>query len=189
MKRANQNSIKRGEIYWYDFGDQVGSIQQGYRPVVVLQANTVNANSETTIIAPLTSIIKKPYLSSHVFLGKKFGLYTTSMILIEQIATVNQAELKYYIGKVNEKEFIKVIRTSIMKTLGLWYDTEKRTGDVRCLCKKHLEEYKLIPGCIIKRFDPLQVKANKCDKCDNLGYDYLFFDKKDVLKRRGGTNE
>ena len=75
-----------------------------------------------------------------------------------------------------------------MKTLGLWYDTEKRTGDVRCLCKKHLEEYKLIPGCIIKRFDPLQVKANKCDKCDNLGYDYLFFDKKDVLKRRDETN-
>lgn len=189
MKSIKQKPIRRGDLYWCDFGNKAGSVQQGYRPVIVLQADTINIHSETAVIAPLTGVIKKQNLFSHIVIDKRFGLDMPSMILIEQITTVNQSELKNYIGKVSDRDLLRTIRTSIMKTLGIWYNTEERTGDVRCLCKKHLDEYKLLPNYIIKRFDPLQVKMDKCDKCDSLGYDYLFFKKEDVLRKRGATNE
>ena len=188
MDKENNKGIRRGEIFWYDFGEQDGSVQKGYRPVIVLQDNIINSYSDTVIVAPLTGVIKKPYWFSHLLIGKKFGLSLPSMILMEQITTVNQTGLGDYIGIVNEKSVNKAIRISLMKTLGIWENVEGRTGDVRCLCKHHLDEYKMMPELIIKRFDPLQVKMEKCDKCTHLGYDYLFFEKKDVLKKRGDTN-
>lgn len=109
------------------------------------------------------------------------------MILMEQITTVNQSDLKDCLGKVTEKALIRNINSVLMRTFGIPHNNSIKTGDIRCLCQKHLKEYKLLPEYIIKRFDPLQVKKDKCDKCNDLGYDYVFFDKKEVLKKRGGV--
>ena len=82
MDKENNKGIRRGEIFWYDFGEQDGSVQKGYRPVIVLQDNIINSYSDTVIVAPLTGVIKKPYWFSHLLIGKKFGLSLPSMILM-----------------------------------------------------------------------------------------------------------
>lgn len=95
--------------------------------------------------------------------------------------------MKDCLGKVTEKALIQNINAALMRTFGIRQNNSINTGDIRCLCQKHLQEYKLLPDFIIKRFDPLQAKKDKCDKCNDLGYDYIFFDKKEVLKKRGGA--
>jgi len=111
------SKVKKYEIYLYDFGNNNGSIQGGCRPVLVIQNNTLNRNSTTTIIAPFTSVIKKRYLSSHVIVGKKFGLRRNSMVLLEQIRTVNQYDLHKYIGIVDDEIARKDILIACEKTL------------------------------------------------------------------------
>lgn len=86
---------------------------------------------------------------------------------------------------VLERALIRNINAALMRTFGIRHNNSINTIDIRCLCQKHLKEYKLLPEYIIKRFDPLQVKKDKCDKCNDRGYDYVFFDKKEVLKKRG----
>ena len=82
MKEQEKQTIKRGEIYYYDFGITEGSIQSGRRPVLVLQADNFNAKAPTIIVAAITTVIKKRYLPSHVILGENFGLQKPSMVLL-----------------------------------------------------------------------------------------------------------
>lgn len=90
-----EKMISRGDLFYYDFGDRVGSVQSGERPVLVVQADDYNKNAPTVIVAAVTSVIKKRYLPSHIILGDKFGLKKPSMVLLEQVQTVNknQSEL------------------------------------------------------------------------------------------------
>lgn len=98
---TNENQkVKRGEIYLYDFGKNEGSMQNGLRPVLVVQCDEGNQASTTTVIAALTSAIKKRYLPSHIILGDRFGLREPSMVMLEQLKTINQADLVSYIGIV-----------------------------------------------------------------------------------------
>ena len=69
----DNNKVKRGEIYYFDFGLNEGSIQSGLRPVLVVQCDEGNKASTTTIIAPLTTAVKKRYLPSHIYLGTDCG--------------------------------------------------------------------------------------------------------------------
>ena len=64
-----EKKVKYGEIYFYDFGEHEGSIQNGLRPAVVIQDNKLNDHSPTTIIAAITSVTKKLYLPSHILIG------------------------------------------------------------------------------------------------------------------------
>ena len=77
----NARKVKRFEIYLYDFGIMPGSIQQGKRPVLIVQDDQFNKNSPTTIVAAFTSAVKKEYLPSHIFVGERFGLTKPSMVL------------------------------------------------------------------------------------------------------------
>ena len=99
----NRNKVKRGEIYLFDFGDNEGSIQNGVRPVLVVQSDEGNAASCTTVIAAMTSVVKKRYLPTHIILGDRFGLKEPSMVMLEQLKTVNQDELGKYIGTVDDE--------------------------------------------------------------------------------------
>ena len=97
-----KTEIRRGDIFSYDFGTRIGSIQSGVRPVLVIQADNFNANAPTVIVASITSVIKKRYLPSHIILGEDFGLTKPSMVLLEQIQTVNKDDLTEYIGFVDD---------------------------------------------------------------------------------------
>lgn len=103
MMSKDKKVVKRGEIYYFDFGVSEGSIQSGRRPVLVLQADNFNAKAPTIIVASITTVIKKSYLPSHIMLGESFGLSKPSMVLLEQIQTVNKSALTDYIGFIDDE--------------------------------------------------------------------------------------
>ena len=179
MKNSSATVIKRGDLFLYDFGDNKGSIQSGLRPVLVLQSDGFS-RSPTVIVAAITSVIKKPFLPLHVILESRFGLHQDSMVMLEQIRTVNRCELQKYIGTIDDESVWRKINNAIRKTFGLWVYNFGRIGDIRCLCSKCLSDYKSNPNFVVKRLDPFSQKEEKCDKCKRLGYDYLIYDKKVV---------
>lgn len=101
--------IKRGEIYMTELPNIGGSIQSGYRPVLIVQNNIGNKYSPTTIVVPITTKKEqKQYLPTHVRANKQPGLRHNSTILCEQIITVNQDSLDMQIGKLNRKKLFEV---------------------------------------------------------------------------------
>ena len=170
----SEKQIRRGDIYVYDFGFNPGSVQSGIRPVLVLQGNEFNEHSPTTIIAPITSAIKKTYLPSHIFLGEEYGLRMPSMALVEQLRTVNQNELGKYIGTVDDEPTLKQIWKAFKKTLGMWDYSLNKKKDVYCLCHRCLDDFRSRPNVIVSRLDPFAVEKDVCTICNiRYGYDYV----------------
>ena len=113
-----------------------------------------------------------------VIIGNRFGLKVPSMVMLEQLKTVNQSDLIEYIGKIDDEHYMKKINIGIKKAMGLWVDKPyRKPTDIRCLCVKCLEDYKNNPNFIVKRLDPFARVKEKCDKCQNLGYDYLVIER------------
>lgn len=103
----NDSLISRGDLYWALLSDVDTSksaddnVQKGRRPVVVVQNNAGNIYSQTIIVAPITSRHKK-MLPVHVAVTKEeTGLPLDSVVLLEQITTINKNQLSDFIGKVN----------------------------------------------------------------------------------------
>ena len=95
------------------------------------------------------------------------------MVLLEQIRTINQNDLGDYIGTIDDRKLVKVLTNALKKTLGMWSYTPKSSADIRCLCPKCLEAYKRTGSYIVRRFDPFQKAKDCCDKCNELGWDYI----------------
>ena len=111
------DKVKRGEIYYYDFGKNEGSIQNGLRPILIVQCDDGNRLSTTTIVAPITTAIKKRYLPSHIYLGEECGLKKPSMVLLEQLKTVNQIDLLDRVGCVMDENLERLINNGLKKIL------------------------------------------------------------------------
>ena len=122
-----KNKVERGDIYWYNFGQNEGSVQNGIRPALVIQATNFNANSPTTIIAAITTAQKGMYLPSHIFLGERYGLDRPSTVMLEQIRTVNQNELGPYIGTVEDHTTLNAISKALKKPMGCGFIMRPRT--------------------------------------------------------------
>ena len=114
-------SLKRCDIVIADVGptSETSSVQAGLRPAVVLQNDKQNAASPTTIIAPITSVLKKTDMSSHVVLGCRFGLRKDSMILLEQTRTINQTSIIKTVGQIDDDSVVARINTGLLKTFGI----------------------------------------------------------------------
>ena len=94
----------RGEIYLADLGGGKGSEQRGRRPVMIIQNNVGNKYSSTVIVAALTSEIEgKAQLPTHYHIGASNGLFKDSMILLEQIRTIDKSRIIHYIGQAPKK--------------------------------------------------------------------------------------
>lgn len=111
--------IKRGEIYYADLRPVVGSEQDGVRLVLVLQNDVGNQYSPTTIVAAITSRKTKHGLPTHVQIDTD-GLRTTSIVLLEQIRTVDKIRLGDYVGKLDESTMERINR-ALMTSLGVPY--------------------------------------------------------------------
>ena len=111
--------IKRGEIYSADFGAGFGSEQGGIRPVLILQNNTGNKHSPTTIVAAITGRKTKAALPTHVKIMAK-GLKTESTVLLEQIRTIDKERLGEAIGRLDKKTLGKIDH-AIVVSLGIQY--------------------------------------------------------------------
>lgn len=109
--------IKRGDLVYLHFDSVIGSEQGGTRPAVVVQNDIGNKHSPTVIIAPITSKAKKTNLPTHVKLTSKC-LERNSMVLLEQIKTVDKTRIDSYIGAVSDDE-MKMIEKALRISLGM----------------------------------------------------------------------
>ena len=101
--------IKRGELYYADLSPVVGSEQGGVRPVLVLQNDVGNKYSPTVIAAAVTSKINKAKLPTHIELSAlDFGLQRDSVVLLEQIRTLDKRRLKERIGELSQSTMLMV---------------------------------------------------------------------------------
>ena len=110
--------VRRGDIFYADMGENVGSEQNGMRPVLVLQNDVGNEHSPTIIVAVLTSKVKKMYMPTHVYVGARFGLTEESVVLTEQLSTIDRRRLRGYVGTVDRTTMRKV-EQAIHISLGL----------------------------------------------------------------------
>ena len=100
--------IKRGEIYFADLSPVVGSEQGGVRPVLVVQNDIGNKYSPTVIAAAITSKLDKAKLPTHIEVGAEYGLPKNSVILMEQIRTLDKKRLKDKIGQLDNALMISL---------------------------------------------------------------------------------
>ena len=116
QKRCEMN-VKRGELYYADLSPVVGSEQGGIRPVLVVQNDVGNKYSPTIIAAAVTSKINKAKLPTHIELPSAYGLAKDSVILLEQIRTLDKRRLKERIGELPPATMLRVNR-AILISLG-----------------------------------------------------------------------
>lgn len=94
-------TVRRGEIYYADLSPVVGSEQGGIRPVVIIQNDVGNRYSPTVIAAAITSKRDKAKLPTHISLNaEECGLTRDSVILLEQIRTIDKQRLKECVGEI-----------------------------------------------------------------------------------------
>ena len=113
-------NVKRGELYYADLSPVVGSEQGGVRPVLIVQNDVGKKYSPTIIAAAVTSKINKAKLPTHIELPKSaYGLVKYSVILLEQIRTLDKRRLKERIGELNENTMHRVDK-AILISLGFY---------------------------------------------------------------------
>lgn len=96
--------IRRGDIFYADLSPVVGSEQGGVRPVLVVQNDIGNKFSPTIIVAAITSQINKAKLPTHVEINaQEYGLQKDSVILLEQVRTIDKKRIKEKIGHLDDK--------------------------------------------------------------------------------------
>ena len=111
--------IKRGDIYYADLSPVIGSEQGGLRPVLVIQNDLGNHFSPTVIVAAITAKMAKPKLPTHIGItAEKTGLCRDSVILMEQIRTVDKSRLKEKVCRL-QTETMAQVDTALKISMGL----------------------------------------------------------------------
>ena len=116
-------SVRRGDIYYADLSPVVGSEQGGIRPVLIIQNDTGNRYSPTVIAAAITSQMGKAKLPTHIDLPVtgNCGLNRDSIILLEQVRTLDKRRLREHMGHVGES-VMEQVDTAIAVSFGLPHD-------------------------------------------------------------------
>ncbi|MDR0384203.1 MAG: type II toxin-antitoxin system PemK/MazF family toxin [Christensenellaceae bacterium] len=114
--------VKRGEVYFATLGDSacnIGSEQEGYRPVLIVQNDIGNKYSPTVIVCCMTSKIYKTQIPTHVRLNAfDYGLTEDSLILCEQIKTIDKMRLRNKLTELNKNDLQRV-NTAIKLSLNI----------------------------------------------------------------------
>lgn len=111
--------VKRGDIFYADLSPVIGSEQGGVRPVLVIQNDVGNKYSPTIIIAAITSQINKARLPTHIEINAPdFGLPKNSVVLLEQIRTIDKKRLREKIGRFNE-DLMRTVDDGLKISIGL----------------------------------------------------------------------
>ena len=100
-------NVKRNEIYYANLDPVKGSEQCGIRPVLIIQNNKGNKHSPTTIVAAITSKVRKRWLPTHVPL-KAVGLPVKSLVLLEHIFTIDETRIVEYVGVIDKETMVRV---------------------------------------------------------------------------------
>lgn len=111
--------IRRGDIYYADLRPVVGSEQGGVRPVLIIQNDMGNRHSPTVICAAITSKMNKAKLPTHVEIkAEDYGIVKDSVILLEQVRTIDKSRLKEKVCHLNS-EVLQKINKALMISLSL----------------------------------------------------------------------
>ena len=112
--------IKRGDMFYADLSPVVGSEQGSIRPVLIIQNDMGNKYSPTVIAAAITSQTNKTKLPTHIAIkSEDCGLKSNSVILTEQIRTIDKSRLKEKIGHIEDREVINKINSALGVSFGL----------------------------------------------------------------------
>lgn len=112
--------VKRGDMFYADLSPVVGSEQGGIRPVLIIQNDLGNKYSPTVIAAAITSQTNKAKLPTHIELGEsKCGLKSNSVVLTEQIRTIDKSRLKEKIGHIDDSKIINKLNNALGVSFGL----------------------------------------------------------------------
>ena len=109
-KTMYKRHILRGDVYYADLRPAIGSEQDGVRPVLVIQNNRGNEHSPTVIVASITSRQSKPRLPTHVCVGRVPGLNSRSIVLLEQVRTIDKSRLLDFVGRLRPDAIRQVDR-------------------------------------------------------------------------------
>lgn len=113
-------NIKRGDVYFADLSPVRGSEQGGQRPVLIIQNNIGNKYSPTVIVAAITAKIAKAKLPTHVEIeSSKVGLVRDSVVLLEQVRTIDKTRLIQKLGQL-ESEDMSLVDKALVISLGLF---------------------------------------------------------------------
>ena len=153
----------RGDLYYADLGHGIGSEQKGNRPVVIIQNNVGNKHSPTVIIAAVTSKANiKAKLPTHYYLDAGNGLDQPSLILLEQIRTVDKRRLSSYIGRLDEKH-IQGINYALAISIGLIEPTSPKL--TLCLCGACANIFRGTGAFALRKEQPEQAEKEACSFC------------------------
>ena len=112
--------VKRGDMFYADLSPVIGSEQGGIRPVLIIQNDTGNKYSPTVIAAAITSQTGKNKLPTHIEIGSEnVGLKSDSVVLAEQIRTIDKSRLKEKIGHIDDKKIMNKVNDAIGISFGL----------------------------------------------------------------------
>lgn len=112
-------NVRRGDIYYADLSPVIGSEQGGLRPVLIVQNDVGNKYSPTVIAAAITSKLTKSKLPTHIDVyGEKVGLAKDSVILLEQIRTIDKKRLKEKMGHL-DSDVMSMVNNAITISFGL----------------------------------------------------------------------
>ena len=111
--------VKRGDIYYADLSPVIGSEQGGIRPVLIIQNDVGNKYSPTVIAAAITSQINKAKMPTHIELSaSEYGLYKDSVILLEQIRTIDKKRLREKVAHI-DKKLMKTVDEALSISFGI----------------------------------------------------------------------
>jgi len=124
-----RKAIRRGDLFYADLNPVVGSEQGGIRPVLVVQNDVGNHFSPTVVAAAITSRKAKNSLPTHILLENVPGLAPTSLLLLEQLRTIDRKRLRGYIGRISKEKMLEV-DAALAISIGIGYPNERRTQNV-----------------------------------------------------------
>lgn len=160
--------IKRGDVYIAELTGTMGSEQGGRRPVLIIQNDIGNKYSPLVIVAAVTKG-NKPDMPTHVVLNHEKGVDDRSIVLLEQIRTIDKARLGKRIGHLKMTTMLQIDK-SLEYSIGL----EKNYPMEMCLCSVCRAQFKMNPGYKIWRSDYSQIIKERCTYCGiRYGYDYF----------------
>lgn len=124
-----RKAIRRGDLFYADLNPVVGSEQGGIRPVLVIQNDVGNHFSPTVVAAAITSRKAKNSLPTHILLENVPGLAPTSLLLLEQLRTIDRKRLRGYIGRISKEKMLEV-DAALAISIVIGYPNERRTHNV-----------------------------------------------------------
>lgn len=165
-----KTAVYRGDIFLADLDPAFGCEQCGTRPVLVIQNNTGNRYSATTIIAAITTQRKKPSLPTHVSIEGAPGVREGSLVLLEQLRTIDEKRLVEKLGSLSDIQ-MHYVDTALLASLGI--KVAPKDTILMTLCRNCAQSFRDSGGFILRSVTPHQDIQERCTVCNvHNGYDF-----------------